>query len=385
MTTVGTTTTSTCAFCGDEFEIPLFDSRGRRRAAGQIAQSKYCPEKDCAKQVGMIQTSDARRAKAGRPLGVDARKTRGLADHTIEQINAVRDFVSPAQPMSVRSCCYHLLSLGLLKSTKDFPNMQSKITHARLRNEDEENYLDDDCFVDRSRVIHHYEGYSDLNSFVTSVRNWYSRDPWQDQPVVPIILCEKIGHGEFLRSLCDAAHVRLCLSKGTHARSFLCGVAEHCATVINNGQVVSIGYIGDHDCSGLQMEVAAQFGNDKTGTARREGLRQILRRKYQITDGLIWERLALTEWQFRALPDEARVEVKDEWTDGDGEVHKGDNNAKAYIARFGPYGGEVEALGIEGMKSLVSDFIAANTVETRWKKALRLEKAEVKKLAGLQL
>ena len=387
MTDSGATITRKCEYCEHDFEIPTHDSRGRKRSEGQIEQVKFCSPEH-RRLHGMAVGTVRRRIKAGADPLVDGRTTRGLADFTVKQLDAVREFISPDMPLSVRTCCYHLLSLGLLESTENFSTMIQKITQARLRDEDDPNYLNDDCFVDRSRVIHHSAGFSDVNAFVDVVRGAYSRNPWQDQPVVPIILCEKIGHGEFLKPLCDAAHVRLCLSKGFHGRSFLAskgGVAEHCAAVINNRQTVALGYMGDFDCSGLQLEKVAQFGNDKEGTAHREGLRQILERKHGITDGLTWERLALTEGQFRALPQNALVKVKDEWTDEDGVEHKGDSNAKAYIERYGEYGGEIEALGVEQMQGLVEDFIAANRVESRWEQSLVLEAVEVEKLAGLQL
>jgi hypothetical protein len=389
MTHASTTITCTCQHCGGEFESPTHDIRGRKRTAGQIAQLRFCPKpKPCARQAGSKAQTENRRAALGKPIDKDARKGRGLSPHTIEQLDAVRAILDSANPISVRSCCYHLLSVGLLSSTKDFANMQSKITHARIReSNDEPNSLPDNCFVDHSRVLEFWRGSPDVNSFIASMRKIYARDPWQDQPTVPIILCEKRGHGDILKTVCDAAHVRLFLSKGVHARSFLNTIADACAEIISNGQNVSLGYLGDFDCSGLQMEIAAENGNVHTGTRKREGLRQLLANKHYITDttSLTWTRLALTKKQFQKLPKKARVPVKETYTDDNGELVRGDNNAKAYVAEHGKFGGEVEALGFEGMQKLVSDFIDAQKNPVLWEIAEATEKDEVNALSNLQL
>jgi hypothetical protein len=350
-----------CAFCAVKYRADKLDHLGRRVGA----QSKYCSEEcsDKAQQKNRRVTDIV-----GRPQGV-------LKPQTVAQLDAVRELLSPENPLSVRSCCYHLLSIGLLSSTNDFNAMCAKITAARLRESDDPNFLSDDCFVDHSRVLEFNEGFPDVGSFFERVKSSYSRDPWQEQPVVPIILCEKRGHGDILKNVCGTECVRLFLSKGVHARSFLCCIAENVADIIGNGQGVRIGYIGDHDASGLQMERAAENGNKKTGVTRREGLRQILKNKYGLySPDLTWTRLGLTTEQFLRLPQEARVPVKVK-----------DNNAKAYAARFGNFGGEVEALGFETLQGLVRDFIEGHKEQYAWEESRRTEQGELRRLAEARI
>jgi hypothetical protein len=128
--------------------------------------------------------------------------------------------------------------------------MQAHITKARLRESDDPNFLDDECFVDHSRVLEFNEGYLDTSDFLHNVKQWYRRDHWQEQPVVPVILCEKRGHGDILKTVCGTEQVRLFLSKGIHARSFLCLIAENVEDILSRGQGVRFGYLGDHDASG---------------------------------------------------------------------------------------------------------------------------------------
>jgi hypothetical protein len=197
-------------------------------------------------------------------------------------------------------------------------------------------------------------------------------------------LCEKRGHGDILKSTCDALQVRLFLSKGIHARSFLVSIAEACAPLIKAGKKIRLGYVGDFDCSGLQMEIAAEHGNNKTGVAYREGLRQILARKHGIKKGLSWQRLGLTEKQFLKLPKKARVPVKIEhWDEEKQRMVRGDPNAPAYIAKYGKFGGEVEALGFERLQELVSDFIEESKEEKdEWLTCEAIERLENDRLAS---
>jgi hypothetical protein len=229
-----------CAFCDNEYTINV--SNGARGAAS----SKYCPNNNKCRDAAYAKADKEERARIKAERGHWAR----VLPKTAEKLVAIRPLLDPANPISVRTCCYHLLSKGYLKSTKNFGGMQAHITKARLRESDDPNFLDDECFVDHSRVLEFNEGYLDTSDFLHNVKQWYRRDHWQEQPVVPVILCEKRGHGDILKTVCGTEQVRLFLSKGIHARSFLCLIAENVEDILSRGQGVRFGYLGDHDASG---------------------------------------------------------------------------------------------------------------------------------------
>jgi hypothetical protein len=68
-------------------------------------------------------------------------------DKTREQLDAVRLILDPENPIGPRTCCYHLLSIGLLDSTDDFQNMSKKINDARKRHEGHRDSLPDEGFI----------------------------------------------------------------------------------------------------------------------------------------------------------------------------------------------------------------------------------------------
>jgi len=100
MTDTSSTTTCICKWCNEPFEFPLFDSAGRRRSQGQIDQKVFCSKEHRVEFQKKEQTV-RRRLENGHDPSIDARTTRGLADHTIEQIAAVRAFASPSLPVTV--------------------------------------------------------------------------------------------------------------------------------------------------------------------------------------------------------------------------------------------------------------------------------------------
>jgi hypothetical protein len=381
-----------CEFCGGPIEETQ-DSLGRRIGM----QNDYCGS-SCRDKASL------RRDKivAGLDPDVDGRTERKLAPRTIEILDAVRAFLDVDNPVGVRSCCYHLLSLGILKSTREFDGAQAHIKNARLRDEDDPNFLPDDAFVDRSRKLEYLPGYSNAEECLDTVRRYYSRNHWADQPTVPIILTEKDGYF-FLNQVTDSEHVRLFLSKGVHGRSHLCKLADHCAQIIKNGQHVRIGYVGDFDADGIRMEIAAENGNDRTGVARKEGLRQILANKHGIYDhdALDWIRLGLTVEQLLDLPTPAKVAAKRtsnnfEWYAAEYAFLFEDqvftteeleeafaDEAKDYDTHV--YGGEADALGFDKMKVLVKEFIDSCKDDDLWTKSEATEASEVEALSSLTL
>lgn len=410
MTHASSTVTCTCQYCGEEFEALTHDSIGRKRTERQMAKSIYC-SKPCKVKAGMRTQTEKRRAARGAPADVDGRTTRGLSPRTIELIDAVRVFLNGlSDPTGTRACCYHLLTIGLLKSTREFATAQAHITNARARDEGD-NSLDDDKFEDRSRKLEYSQGWADGDEFLDTVRTAYSRDHWTNQPTVPIILCEKDGFF-FLKSVTGPAHVRLFLSKGTHGRSHLIKLAEHVAELISAGKQVAIGYVGDFDADGVDMEHRAENGNDFVGTRSTYGVRQFLRIKHGIpedTDQLTWERLGLTETQLLDLPTEARIaakrtsnnfnayaarhsrlfkyelftraELKETFPNVDKDGHEECEDYDGYV-----YGGEADALTADGMKELCRQFIEHCTMKKGlWKKSVAKEKAEKKALLELSV
>jgi hypothetical protein len=293
---------------------------------------------------------------------------RGRTDKTLQIIEAVNTILQTNNPTTVRFLLYRLISEGLLESTRQYSKLTNILRDARIRGE-----VDDDAIVDNKRVLHNSVTWGNLEDFKETMKRWYSRDRWSDQQSQPIIIVEKATVGDVVKGLCQELQVPCFASQGYLSRPFLCKIAN---LIIKNGRSARIAYIGDHDASGLDMERASRMGNDLQGTARREGLFEILtvmEGGMEAWENLTWERLAITEEDLASFSGPQLVPVKED-----------DTRAKAYIERYGRYGAEVEALNQTVLLDRVRDFITLHTDPEMWAVSEGLEKADVARLAELQ-
>lgn len=299
-----------------------------------------------------------------------ARKIGQLNKKTIEIIEAVRGMVSPEAPSTVRFVLYKLISQGILSSTKDYNKLVNALSQARIRGD-----LDDSCFADNKRTVSTPPVWENVEQFREQTKSWYSRDHWKTQDNFPIILVEKDTVAQTIREVCSELQVSLFSGSGYCSRPFLCKLAE---MILERKRPVQIGYIGDHDASGLDMERAAHFGNGGEGSKARHGLIDLL----WFLDGgqeaykkMTWERIGVTYQDFLGFSGSQLVSVKEET-----ELKKGDPRAKAYIAEYGEFGSEVEALEVEMVQQRVRDFVKKHTDPKAWAASEALEAADREEL-----
>lgn len=316
-----------------------------------------------------------------------------LRDKTKQLISELRKFLNPAKPTTIRFALYRLISLGTtyIRSTKDYSKLSAQITNARIRHELGLDYgLEDACFLDHKREVRVGPTYADLNDFISAVKNSYSRDHWQDQKAQVLIFCEKATAADVVQQVTDEYDVPLFVSSGYFSRSFLVKAADYIKQALNQSKPTVIGYIGDFDPRGLDIERATRSGNGEVGGNRKEGILDILQNNtYQVENPeriILWERIAVTEEQFINLPDDLKVSVKDIKHGEDGEViAKGDNIAPAYIEKYGDRCAEVEALEQDFLLDQVREFIETHLDQKRWDRSKKKESSERRKLATIKL
>ena len=178
-------------------------------------------------------------------------------------IEAVKTIVHPSNPWTARFVLYKLISTGVLESTDQYDKLLNILRDARQRGD-----LDDDCFLDNKRTIRRLQGHTNLADYVEFMRRAYHRCRWENQTSLPLVLVEKGTVGDVLEGICDEFQVPLFISSGYYSRPFLCRLAE---MIVRRGNEVRIGYVGDGDPSGFDIERAARKGNDLQGSARLKG------------------------------------------------------------------------------------------------------------------
>jgi hypothetical protein len=271
-----------------------------------------------------------------------------------KRLDALRAFLSPDRPVTVRYCLYQLASRGLYPSTakKHYRSLKELCLTARIRGADHEWGLDDACFMDNKRVVEDGGiGYNNLAEFQKppNIKRYY-RNRWQDQPKHRTeIWCEKDTVAVLVRDVVGKWDAILRISMGGFGRAFLVQAANKLADVTKS---ITILYVGDWDPKGENIEIAAREGNQKENNRRREGLRDILIAKHRWTrerweEQVTWKRVAASENDFLTMDDKFKLPIKEARIDEEtGEPTKGDALAPAWKERYGELCLEVEALEV---------------------------------------
>lgn len=294
---------------------------------------------------------------------------RGKSQETRNIIEATNLILEEVEQTSSRHILYRLLSAGILSSSKQEDQLCRVLRDARI-----DGSISDEKFVDNRRTFHKPTVWENLTTFQNEAKHWYGRDCWAPQYLQPIIVVEKGTVGLICERVCSGLQVPLFVSSGYFSRPFLHRLADY---ILSVGKPVRIGYVGDFDASGLDIERAAREGNGLSGTKRREGLREILESKS--VDGvaswsvLDWQRIAITESDLQTFNEVQRIPVKD-----------GDSRAKSYIERFGYFGAEVEALPQTELFNRIQDFVNGFKDERLWEESQQLEAEDQAKLSELQ-
>jgi hypothetical protein len=307
-----------------------------------------------------------------------------------ERLDALRTFLSPDRPVTVRYCLYQLASRGLYPSTakKHYRSIKELCLTARIRGVDHEWGLDDACFIDNKRVVEDGGiGYDNLADFQKPPSiNRYYRNRWQDQPKHRTeIWCEKDTVAVLIRDVVGKWDAILRISMGGFGRAFLVQAANKLADVI---RPITILYVGDWDPKGENIETAAREGNQKENNRHREGLRDILIAKHGWTperwkEQVTWKRVAATENDFLAMDDKFKLPIKEARIDEEtGQTTKGDALAPAWKERYGDLCLEVEALEVLEVGEVANRLDAAiqryGVDLDAWRKSERKEAREKK-------
>ena len=305
-----------------------------------------------------------------------SRTTGALGKKTRVILDAVQSFVSPDNPVSVRYCLYRLISMGILESTTEYGNLNRLIMQARVRGD-----ISDDCFVDNKRRTTVPSTWTSLQEY----RQWcveiYRRDYWEEQPNHVEVWLEKDTTSFIVDRTTREWGVPLRVSTGYFSRSFLYSIADELS---DNIKPIYIFYIGDFDPSGLDIERCAREGNGLQGSRRREGLRDILLSQMAWTasdfdEQIHWQRIGIMKSDFDELPESAKVDVKQDGEDEDGAFKKGDPRGPAFMAEYGEFGAEVEALEVvqEGrLAQRVEDAIKRHIDFDIWNASIENEKRD---------
>jgi hypothetical protein len=174
-----------------------------------------------------------------------SRKGRGMAQRSLDLIEAMRDAAEAAQPITGRGIGYKLFSRGLIPSmaTSDMQRVYRLLRIAR-----EQGDIPWEWIVDETRELERCATWDDPEEYAECVARSYRRDFWNQQPVRCEVWSEKGTVRGVLQPVLDEYAVGFRVMHGFSSATAIYDVAQD-----DDGRNLIALYVGDYDPSGLFM------------------------------------------------------------------------------------------------------------------------------------
>jgi hypothetical protein len=269
---------------------------------------------------------------------------RGMAQRSLDLIEAMRIVAEASQPITGRGVGYKLFVRRLISSMAK-PEMQR--VYRLLLVARERSVIPWEWIVDETRELERCSSWDDSAAFVRTVSRAYRRDFWKQQPVRVEVWSEKGTVRGVLAPVLDEYGVGFRVVHGFSGATPVYQVAQG-----NDGRLLIILYVGDYDPSGLCMserDLPERF-------AKYDG------------DHVIFKRIALRPEQLPGLPSFPASDKKK------------DSRYAWFVRNYGNRCWELDALDPNDLRATVEKAIREQIEPTAWRRCAVVEKAEQESL-----
>jgi hypothetical protein len=172
-------------------------------------------------------------------------KGRGMAQRSLDLIEAMYTAAEAAQPITGRGIGYKLFTAGLIPSMarNEMQRVYRLLKEARERGE-----IPWEWIVDETRAIERTSTWADPVAFARCVARSYRRDFWNQQPVRCEVWSEKGTVRGVLQPVLDKYAVGFRVMHGFSGATTVYDVAQD-----GDGRELNVLYVGDFDPSGMFM------------------------------------------------------------------------------------------------------------------------------------
>jgi hypothetical protein len=174
-----------------------------------------------------------------------SKKGRGMAQRSLDLIEAMRTAAEAAQPITGRGIGYKLFAVGLISSMAK-PEMQR--VYRLLKEARERGLVPWEWIVDETRSLERVSTWDDPAQYARCVARSYRRDFWNQQPVRVEVWSEKGTVRGVLAPVLDEYAVGFRVMHGFSGATTLHDVSED-----DDGRQLIVLYVGDFDPSGMFM------------------------------------------------------------------------------------------------------------------------------------
>jgi hypothetical protein len=257
----------------------------------------------------------------------------------IDQANSIIDeYQTDGLKLTLRQLYYQFVSRALIANKQsEYKRLGSIISDARLAG-----LVDWEAIEDRTRNLKRNSHWNDPGDIMQSVVSSFKLDHWENQQYRVEVWIEKEALVGVIATICDKLDVPYFACKGYVSASEMWNASQRFQYVYGDQKPIVI-HLGDHDPSGIDMT------------------RDIDDRQNIFDGGAVMNRIALNFDQvekYNPPPNPAKLS---------------DSRASGYIAKYGAYSWELDALEPRTMRDLISDTIAQYRDSEIYQQRLDLE------------
>jgi hypothetical protein len=269
---------------------------------------------------------------------------RGMAQRSLDLIEAMYTAAEAAQPITGRGVGYKLFTASLIPSmaTSEMQRVYRLLKVAR-----EQGRIPWGWIVDENRSLERVSTWSDPAAYARCVARSYRRDFWNQQPHRVQVWSEKGTVRGLLAPVLDELAVGFFPVHG-----FSSATAAHDIAEDDDGRDLIVLYVGDFDPSGMFMseqDLPARF-------AKYDG------------DHIKLRRIALTQQQIRGLPSFPATDKRK------------DPRYRWFVANYGDRCWELDAMDPNDLRDCVEQAIMELIEPVAWQRCEHVNRAEQESL-----
>jgi hypothetical protein len=269
---------------------------------------------------------------------------RGMAQRSLDLIEAMHAAAEAAQPITGRGVGYKLFTTGLIPSveTKEMQRVYRLLKQAR-----EQGQIPWEWIVDETRSLERVSTWANPAAYARCVARSYRRDFWNQQPVRCEVWSEKGTVRGVLQPVLDHYAVGFRVMHGFSSATSIYDVSQD-----DDGRELIALYVGDFDPSGLFMS------------------QEDLPKRLADYDGdhVTPKRIALTRGQVRGLPSFAARDKRK------------DPRYNWFRSNYGDCCWELDAMDPNDLRNCVEEAIEELIEPTAWERCERINEAEQESL-----
>lgn len=272
-----------------------------------------------------------------------------------------REFVAQGYDITLRQLYYQFVARdwfpdswknaqGTNNHQGNYDKLGDLINDARLAG-----LIDWNHIIDRTRNLERNAHWDKPSTMIYQNSLTYLNDKWLDQPQYVEVWIEKDALKGVIDRICTRLDVPFFSCRGYTSQSEMWGASQRLIKKIDSGKLVHIIHLGDHDPSGMDMSRDIKDRLTLFLQGRHVHVLRAALNKSQID-------------RYNPPPNPAKVT---------------DSRAKAYIAQYGDFSWELDALPPNVLSDIVSRAVSMYRDEKLWQASLDKEKRGRKTLKTL--